>query len=182
MCWDCAAYAGRLLEPGDDVTGAAPVAVMSFQTWEQQLGRDPSVVGSSWQINGQTVTVVGIAPPGFYSERLSATPPSFWMPMHLVPAIWPRDADLLERGEQEWLNLMGRLTPGASVASVQARMQVELQAYLRSPVAKLPAADVPLIPRQYLRLTPGGGGVQRMQEQYKRRSASADVGFELSCC
>ena len=73
------AYAGRLLEPADDVKGAAPVAVMSFQAWEQ-LGRDPSVVGSGWQINGHTVTVVGVAPPGFYGERLSATPPSFWMP------------------------------------------------------------------------------------------------------
>ncbi len=160
------AYAGRLLTPNDDVSGAAPVAVMSFQTWER-LGRDASVVGSSWQINGQTVTVVGIAPPGFYSERLSATPPAFWLPMHLVPLIWPRDADLLERGEQEWLNVMGRLSPGASVASIQARMQVELQAYLRSPIARMPAPDLPLIPRQYLRLTPGGSGVQRMQEQYQ---------------
>ena len=160
------AYAGRLLEPGDDVTGAPPTAVMSFQAWEQ-MGRDPSVVGSSWQVNGQSVTVVGVAPPGFYSERLSDTPPSFWMPLHLVPAIWPRDADLLVRGEQEWLNLMGRLQPGASVPAVQARMVVELQAYLRSPLSGLQPADVPLIPQQYLRLSPGGGGVQRMQEQYK---------------
>jgi len=161
------AYAGRLLEPADDAAGAAPVAVMSFQTWEEKLGRDPSVVGSSWQLNGQTVTVVGIAPPGFYSERLSDTPPAFWMPLHMVPAIWPRRADLLEQGEQQWLNLMGRLRPGASVAEVQARMVVELQAYLRSPVAKLPAAEEGLIPRQYLRLSAGGGGVQRMQEQYE---------------
>ena len=161
------AYAGRLLEPTDDVTGAAPVAVMSFQTWQEKLGRDPSVVGSNWQINGQTVTIVGIAPPGFYSERLSTTPPAFWLPIHLVPAVWPRDADLLQRGEQQWLNLMGRLSPGASVAAVQARMMVELQAYLRSPVSKLEPSEVPLIPRQYLRLSPGGGGVQRMQEQYK---------------
>ncbi|HVT97646.1 MAG TPA: ABC transporter permease, partial [Acidobacteriaceae bacterium] len=161
------AYAGRMLEPSDDMTSAAPVAVMSFQMWEQQLGRDPSVVGSSWQINGQTVTVVGIAPPGFYGERLSDTPPSFWMPLHLVAAVWPRDADLLERGEQQWLNLMGRLAPGASAAAVQARMVVELQAFLRSPVSKLQAADQPLIPQQYLRLSPGGGGVQRMQEQYR---------------
>jgi predicted permease len=159
-------YAGRLLEPADDATGAAPVAVMSFQTWEQ-MGRDPSVVGSDWQINGQSVTVVGIAPPGFYSERLSSTPPSFWMPLHLVPAIWPRDADLLVRGQQEWLNLMGRLEPGTSVAAVQARMIVELQAYLRSPLARLQTGDLPLIPRQYLRISPGGDGVQRMQEQYK---------------
>ncbi len=160
------AYAGRLLEPQDDVTGAAPVAVMSFQTW-QQMGREPGVVGSSWQINGQMVTVVGIAPPGFYSERLSDTPPSFWLPIHMAPVIWPRDNDLLQRGEQQWLNLMGRLTPGSSVATVQAEMVVELQAYLRSPIAKLPPAEVPLIPRQYLRLTPGGGGVQRMQQQYE---------------
>jgi predicted permease len=160
------AYAGRLLEPSDDTAGAAPAAVMSFQAWEQ-MGREPNVVGSSWQINGQTVTVVGIAPPGFYSERLSDTPPAFWMPIHMAPMIWPRDADLLERGEQQWLNLMGRLSPGASVPAVQARMVVELQAYLRSPVAKLQTVDVPLIPRQYLRLSPGGAGVQRMQEQYE---------------
>ncbi|HEX3663505.1 MAG TPA: ABC transporter permease [Acidobacteriaceae bacterium] len=160
------AYAGRLLKPGDDGSGATPVAVMSFQAWEQ-MGRDPAVVGSSWQINGQAVTVVGIAPPGFYSERLSDAPPSFWMPLHLVPAIWPRRADLLEQGQQQWLNLMGRLAPGASVAAVQARMVVELQAFLRSPVAKLQASEVPLIARQYLRLSPGGGGVQRMQEQYQ---------------
>ena len=161
------AYAGRLLEPSDDSAGSAPVAVMSFEAWEQKMGRDPSVVGSSWQINGQAVTVVGIAPPGFYGERLSPTTPAFWLPIHLAPAIWPRDADLLQRGEQEWLNLIGRLAPGTKVAAVQARMIVEMQAYLRSPMSQLSAPEVPLIPQQYLRLTPGGGGVQRMQVQYK---------------
>jgi putative ABC transport system permease protein len=159
-------YAGRLLQTQDDVTGAPPVAVMSFQAW-QQMGRDPGIVGSSWQINGQAVTVIGVAPPGFYGERLSADAPSFWMPLHLAPMIWPRDADLLERGEEQWLNLMGRLAPGARVGPVQAEMVVELQAYLRSSIAKLPAPEMPLIPRQYLRLTPGGGGVQRMQQQYR---------------
>jgi predicted permease len=160
------AYAGRLLEPGDDVKGSPPVAVMSFQTW-QQLGRDPSVVGSGWQVNGHTLTVVGIAPPGFYGERLSDTPPAFWMPLHLVETLRPRDADLLERGEQQWLNLIGRLAPGASPSAVQAQMQVELQDFLLSPLSKLPAPEQPLIPRQFLRLTHGGGGVERMQDQYK---------------
>ncbi len=160
------AYAGRLLQPRDDVKGAAPVAVMSFQTW-RQLGRDPSVVGSGWQIDGKTVTLVGIAPPGFYGERLSATPPAFWMPLHLVETLRPRDADLLERGEQQWLNLMGRMTPGAGVLAVQAEMQVELQQFLRSPLSKLPIPERILIPHQYVRLTPGGAGVQRMQDRYK---------------
>jgi predicted permease len=148
-------YAGRLLETSDDVEGAAPVAVMSFQMWEQQLGRDPSAVGSSYLINGQPVTVVGIAPPGF------------WLPLHLITTVTPRDADTLERGDKQWLNLIGRLAPGASTAAAQAQMQVELQAFLRSPVSRLPERDQALVPRQYLRLSPGGGGVHRMQDQYE---------------
>ncbi len=161
------AYAGRLLEASDDVQGAAPVAVMSFQMWQQDLGRDPSAIGSTFLINGQPVTVVGIAPPGFYSERLSATPPAFWLPLHLVTTVTPANANILQRGEEQWLNLIGRLTPGTSAASVQARMQVELLNFLKSPMAKITGPAQSLIPLQYLRLSPGGGGVQRMQDQYK---------------
>ena len=161
------AYAGRLLEPTDDVKGAAPAAVISFSTWEQKLGRDSSIIGSSFIVNGQPVTIVGIAPPGFYSERLSSTPPAIWLPIHLLPAISPVDADLLERGGQQWLNLIGRIAPGANVAAIQAQMQVELKQFLSSPLAELPTPERSLIPKQYLRLTPGGGGVQRMQIQYK---------------
>ncbi len=161
------AYAGRLLEPSDDVTGAAPVAVISFAAWEQELGRNPSVVGSSFTVNGQPVTIVGIAPPGFYSERLSPTPPGLWFPIHLMPVLSPIDADLLENGGQEWLNLIGRIAPGAKPAAIQAQMEVELRQFLASPLSQLSGPERTLVPKQYLRLTPGGDGVQRMQEQYK---------------
>jgi len=135
--------------------------------WEQQLGRDPSALGSTYLINGQPVTIVGIAPPGFYSERLSPTPPAFWLPLHLVTTVTPLDADALERGDHQWLNLIGRLAPGASVTAVQAQMQVELQQFLKSPLSKTTGRELALIPLQFLRLTAGGGGVQRMQDQYK---------------
>ena len=160
-------YAGRLLRPADDVQGAAPVAVISFQAWQQELGRDPSVIGSSFTINGQPVTVVGIAPPGFYSERLSSKPPAFWLPIQLVRSLTPNDADLLERGDEEWLNLIGRIAPGAEPAAIQAQMQVQLRQFLLSPLANIIGPERALIPRQYLRLSPGGAGVQRMQQQYK---------------
>ncbi len=160
-------YAGRLLQPSDDAQGAAPVAVISFQTWQQELGRDASVIGSSFTINGRPVTVVGIAPPGFYSERLSPTPPAFWLPIHLVPSLTPIDANLLERGDEQWLNLIGRIAPGAQPAAIQAQMQVELRQFLESPLANILSSERRLIPRQYLRLAPGGAGVQRMQQQYK---------------
>jgi predicted permease len=160
-------YAGRLLQPSDDAQGAAPVAVISFQTWQQKLGRDASVIGSSFTINGRPVTVVGIAPPGFYSERLSPTPPAFWLPIHLVPSLTPIDANLLERGDEQWLNLIGRIAPGTQPAAIQAQMQVELRQFLESPSANILSSERRLIPRQYLRLAPGGAGVQRMQKQYK---------------
>ncbi|HEY3627616.1 MAG TPA: FtsX-like permease family protein [Terracidiphilus sp.] len=43
---------------------------------------------------------------------------------------------------------------------------MELKDFLRSPLSKLPEPERALIPRQFLRLTPGGGGVRRMQDQY----------------
>ncbi len=160
-------YAGRLLRPSDDVQGAPPVAVISFETWQQKLGRDPSVIGSSFVINGKPVTVVGIAPPGFYGERLSSTPPAFWLPIQLVPSLRPIDTNLIAHGDQQWLNLIGRTAPGAKPPAIQSQMQVELLQFLESPVANLVGPERALIPRQYLRLSPGGAGVQRMQQEYK---------------
>ncbi len=160
------AYAGRLLGPSDDTRGAAPVAVMSFNTWEQKFGRDPSIVGASFLMNGHAVSIVGIAPPGFFGERLTANPPAFWLPLNLSPVVAPL-MSWLDHPEEQWLNLIGRVTPGTPIAPIQARMNVELQQFLRSPLSKLRGEALPLIPKQYLRLTPGGGGVQRMQENYK---------------
>ena len=160
-------YAGRLLQSADDVKGAPPVAVISYRTWEQELGRDPATIGSSLIVNGQAVTIVGIAPPGFYSERLSPTPPALWLPIHMLPAITPINSNLLERGGQQWLNLIGRVAPGANPTGIQAHMIVELRQFLESPLSELLGPERALIPRQYLRLAPGGGGVQRMQAQYK---------------
>ncbi len=160
-------YAGRLFQPADDAKGAPPVAVISFQMWEQKLGRDPSAIGSSFLINGQPATVIGIAPPGFYGERLSSTPPAFWLPLHMIVTVTPLNASDLERGDHNWLNLIGRLAPGATASSVQSEMLLELQQFLKSPQSQLQGPAIALIPQQYLRLTPGGGGVQRMQEKYE---------------
>jgi predicted permease len=160
------AYVGRLLEPADDVRGAAPVAVLSFATWQQTFGSDLSVIGSSFQVNGLAATVVGIAPPGFFGERMTGNPPSLWLPLSLDSVITPED-DQIDHPEIQWLNLIGRVAPGTAIGPIQARMNVELQQFLRSPLSKITGPAARLIPRQYLRLAPGAGGVQRMQENYK---------------
>jgi predicted permease len=159
-------YAGRLLRSSDDSRGAAPVAVMSFQTWEEKFGRSPSVIGSSLVVNGRPITVVGIGPPGFFGERITENPPSLWLPLHLNAVLSPQ-TDQIDHPETQWLNLIGRVAPGTAISPIQARMNVELLEFLRSPLSKITGPEAKLIPKQYLRLSPGGAGVKRMQNSYK---------------
>ena len=64
------AYAGRMFTQADDRQGAEPVVVMSYATWQQKYGQDPSVIGSSFTFNGLPFTVIGVAPPKFYGDRM----------------------------------------------------------------------------------------------------------------
>ncbi len=140
---------------------------MSYAAWEQKFGRDPSVIGSSFLVNGQPVAVVGIAPSGFFGERMAEDPPALWLPINLNSVITPQN-DQVNHPEIQWLNLIGRVEPGTAIGPIQARMNVELQEFLRSPMSKISGPTRTLIPKQYLRLAHGGGGVQRMQDTYKR--------------
>ena len=160
------AYTGRLLRQSDDDKGAPPVAVMSYRTWQQKFGQDRTIVGASFLINGQPFTIVGVTPPGFFGERLTNDPPSFWMPLNKEPMVLGTNS-VLDAPELEWLNLLGRLQPGANQKKTEARMQVELRQFLQSPVSKTEERAKSLIPKQTLHLTPGGGGVQRMQNEIK---------------
>ncbi|HYK36289.1 ABC transporter permease [Alloacidobacterium sp.] len=160
------AYAGRLLQPSDDQQGAAPVVVMSFRTWQQKFGQDLSVVGSSFIINGQPYTVIGITPPGYYGERLTSDPASFWFPISSEPQI-DGVMSVRDRPDLQWLNIIGRVKPDANIKQMEAKMQVQLRQWLLSPVSKVEERDKGLVPKQTLHLAPGGGGVQRMRDEYQ---------------
>jgi predicted permease len=56
---------GRGFQRGEDLRGAEPVAVLSYGLW-QELGGDPSIVGSRLRIDGQQRTIVGVMPSGFW--------------------------------------------------------------------------------------------------------------------
>jgi predicted permease len=172
------AYAGRLLTPQDDRKGAEPVVVMSYRTWQQKYGQDPTVMGASFTFNGQPFTVVGVAPPGFFGDRLEH-PPAFWIP--LSDELLIDNRQLLDLPEQDWLDVIGRIKPGADVKQIEARMQVELQQWLLSPVSKLHSEERALVPKQTLHLSPGGAGVQMLRDEYKDglRLLMAISGFVL---
>ena len=159
-------YAGRMLTSQDDSKGAAAVAVMSFRTWQEKFGKDPSVVGAGFVINSQPVTVIGVAPPGFFGDRIRSNPPNFWIPLAAEPLIEPTSS-LMNEPALDWLDLIGRIKPGSSLKAMEAQMQVELRDFLLSPESKVEERAKSLIPKQTLRFSPGGSGVQTMRDQYQ---------------
>jgi predicted permease len=160
------AYAGRMLSPQDDSKGAPAVAVMSFRTWQEKFGGDNSVVGAGFVVNTQPVTVIGIAPPGFFGDRIRSNPPEFWVPLAAEPLIEPT-ASLVNAPYLDWLDLIGRVNPGANTKAMEAQMQVELRQFLLSPESKVEERDKPLVAKQTLHFSPGGSGVQTMRDQYQ---------------
>jgi len=157
-------YAGRALAPEDDRKDEPPVAVISYRAWQETFGADSSVIGGAFTINHQPFTVVGIAPPSFFGDRLTNLA-AFWIPIEDQPLINPI-YPLVNSAQQNWLDLIGRLSPGGDPKQIGTHMQVELQQWLLSPIAQLQTADRASVPKQTLRLSPGGAGIRMLRDQY----------------
>jgi len=172
-------YAGRALTAMDDRTGASPVAVMSYRLWQQRYASDPSVIGSVFNVDDKPFTVVGITPPGFFGDTLRSTSPDFFLPLNTEPYV-ESDADL-NKYDTHWLELIGRIQPGAAAASIEAEMRVELKQWLLSHWGEMSAGDRAKFPEQTLFLTPGGAGISSMREQYEHwlQILMAVTGFVL---
>jgi predicted permease len=159
------AFAGRALTLTDDKPDAPPVAVMSYRTWNQRFGLDPSVIGATFTFDNVPYTVAGIAPPGFFGDTLRPDPPDFWLPLATEPLLTGKEG-LLNRSDLHWLYIIGRLKPGAKPASVQSEVTVALQRWL-SAQPDLTAHDRSELNKQHIVLAPAGGGVARLQSNYK---------------
>jgi predicted permease len=158
------AYAGRLLSESDDQPSSSPVAVISYRVWREHFSLDPSVIGGSFLINGQPLTIVGVTSPRFFGETLRRDPPDFWVPLASEP-ILRLDGSLLAHSELHWLYIIGRLKPGEKPGQVQARVTLEVQQWLTSQ-GQIPEAYRPQIAKQHVTLTPAGAGVARMRTAY----------------
>jgi predicted permease len=105
---------GRLLSPADDQTiGGHPVAVLSHAYWTTHLGGDPDVLNEPLVINGQPMTIIGVAPRGFEGTTFGARPHVF-VPISMRKALSPR-FDGFEKRREYWVYLFGRLKPGVSL-------------------------------------------------------------------
>lgn len=104
---------GRLLGPSEDQTvGGHFVAVLSHSYWQAHFGSDPSVLGKSIIVNGQSMEIIGVGPKDFEGTTLGARPLVF---VPLTMRIVLGGFGNLENRRSYWAYLFGRLKPGVSV-------------------------------------------------------------------
>ncbi len=158
------AFTGRVLSETDDTPGAAPAVVMSYQAWRSDYAADPAIVGSTFYIQGHPVTVAGIAPPGFFGDRIRSKPPALWIPLAMEPVIEP-ETPLGRLPEANWLYVIGRVKPGVSIGPLQAKISNTLRLWLATQEAYTQNGGSTVIPRQHVVITAGGGGIQILQQE-----------------
>jgi predicted permease len=164
------AFGGRVLTPEDDKPSSPPVVVLSHRVWQTAYTSDPTVVGSTFVVEGHPVTVVGIAPAGFFGETLESDPPDIWLPLQQEPLI-NADGSLLRQPVSAWLRMIGRLRPGASTEGIAPRLTAVLRQWLQTDSgypANWMADMVRLLPKQVINVVPAGAGVAVMKEEYGR--------------
>ncbi|HEY2472039.1 MAG TPA: ABC transporter permease [Terracidiphilus sp.] len=157
--------AGRLFNDADDAKGAPLTAVMSYDTWAHEYASDPKVIGSTFRINTQPVTVVGIAPEGYFGDRVTSTPPNFFLPLESMAVIL--NVPYLHDPEVEWSYLVGRLKPGVSQPALQTKIGGLLRQYFSTVKEYALERNKVYLARTHVVLTPGGAGIQHLQDQYK---------------
>jgi len=104
---------GRLFTPDDDKTvGSHFVVVLSYDYWRNRFELSPAVLNETLNVNGQAMTIVGVAPRGFDGTTLGATPDVF-VPITMRALMQPGFKGFENRREY-WAYLFARLKPGVT--------------------------------------------------------------------
>jgi predicted permease len=125
---------GRTIVPDDDRPTAAPVALISSKYWHSRFGTDPNVVGKVMRVNNVPVTIVGVLGPDFTGvQQPLADAPDVSLPLSLEPQLetFPGPSQI-SQATYWWLQVMGRLKPGATASQVQGNLEGVFQSTARS--------------------------------------------------
>jgi predicted permease len=164
--------AGRLLnqaDVGNRAAEAQAVAVLSYAAWQRHFGRDHAAIGRSLRIEGQAFTIVGVTPPGFFGVAVGMSP-DVTIPLTMLPRLRSDEQNALVSAGRFWLNIMGRVRPGLSIAQADAA----LQPVWTEALAATASASPDWLPRwrdRYLKFTsglePGASGYSPVRRQFQ---------------
>jgi len=122
---------GRAITDEDDKAGAAPVVVLSHQFWQERFAADPAAIGQTLKLNQQSFTIIGVTPPAFTSTLQVDFRPAVTIPIASEPSLNGGKSWRLGTANEPglwWLDLMGRLKPGATYEQARASLNGAFQA------------------------------------------------------
>ncbi|MGE5326821.1 MAG: ABC transporter permease [Deltaproteobacteria bacterium] len=159
-------------EDVDKMRGANPLAVISYNYWQSRFGGETSALGRKLRIQKTEFDIIGVAPKGFYGETVGFAP-DIWVPLTMQAEVFPgRDWLSPEKNPIEkttWLQVMGRLKPGVTVAEAKASLNVTFQQYLQSQIgSSMSEKDRKEFLNQHLAVVEGSRGTSTLQENYGR--------------
>lgn len=131
------AATGRTFRPREDSEGGPLRVVLGDALWRRMFAADPGMVGRTVRIDERAHEVVGIMPAGFAAPE----PAEFWtLGDRGVPALGGFPGDLAAARDLHYFQVIGRLTPGVSLAEARA----ELESIARRLAAEYPATNTDL--------------------------------------
>jgi predicted permease len=153
---------GRTIAPDDDaVPDSRPVVVLSYSFWRSYFNGDRTIVGRTITLNSQTMTVIGVAQPGFDGVELGV-PAKVFVPIMMKTEMTPHSDGLKDRRRRlSWVTAYGRLKPGISLEQAQLSLQPLMHSILELEVQQpeftrnATAADRQLFLHNLVELLPG---------------------------
>ena len=129
---------GRLLTPGDDrVPGESHVVVLSYAYWQNRFASDPAVLNQPLIVNGQTMTIVGVAPKGFDGTTLGVKP-DVYAPITMRGFSQPFKG--FDNRRSYWAYLFARLKPGVSIGQARVALATPYRSIVNNVEAPLQKA------------------------------------------
>ena len=160
---------GRLLNSSDDkVVGESRVVVLSYNYWSSRFGLDPTILNKQVIVNGQSLTIVGVAPKGFDGTTIGMRPAVF-VPITMravldVATGWSLRTDY-------WAYLFARLRPGVTIEAARASLGTQYHAIINdveAPLQKdMSAQTMARFRAKAILLAPGGRGQSSVPDEAK---------------
>jgi predicted permease len=162
------AVAGRTLTSDDDkAQHGHPVAVISYDCWKNRFALSPETIGKTVRLNHYPFTIIGVAPPGFFGDIVGENLDIF-VPLAMQAELM-RGRDWYQNRNASWLQIMGRLKPGASLEQARANLNVVYQQILAGSFgAALEPADLKAIQKRQIDVAPGGRGLSWVRSDYQK--------------
>jgi predicted permease len=155
------AVAGRVFK--SDTEG--PVAVISHAYWKRRFGADPAAIGKTFRLHQTVFTIVGVTPPEFFGVVVGSAP-DITLPMSMDAearggGTWRRNPHF------NWLQLMGRLRPGATIVEAGAEVRAiysRINAVEAGGIDKEPVRKAVL--GQRIELAPAANGLDELRQRF----------------